>query len=350
MRFKYGWVLFIPLLIVASILAAQEKPSESRFNSNRRYVVLSTHRYSTLHKELKQAVAAGYRVTMGDAAYKILLLEKQPEGLPQGEFKVVENLKRDLNSLAREGFRLIPATVDNRGFRLAGVVERTPNSQARFEYRVFSPQRTSSLQKDVLEAAAQGYRPVAFSATGIHTVVVERPVGVPAQAKPEAATGDGQYLLLATSRSSTLQKELNAAVKKGYRVLLAAGGREYFLLLEKRPPNTPAPEYLLLAASRSGTIEREIKESAARGFRVLPRTLAALNRPSPFPGMAGSEITVVTEKTDAPELPAYLVIGTSRVDTFRKELADAEQNDFEPVRMILTDKEQVALLAKTSSK
>ena len=349
MKRSVSLILSIALLILVPILAAQEETPESKPDFNRRYLVLSTARHSTLEKELKEAVAAGYQPIMGDAAYKILLLEKKPESTPQREFIAVENLHRGLKDAAGEGFRVIPTTVGIHEYSLAGVVEKAPGSRIHYEYLVLQPARTSSLQKDILEAAAQGYRPVAFAAAAGHAVVMERPAGLTAQPKSESATSGPPYLLLATSRSSTLQNELNAAVDKGYHVLLGTGGREIFLLLEKREANSPVPEYLVVATARSGTLEEEINQAVQRGFRLLPRTMAAVQKKAPLLGTYGFETTVVMEKVNAvTNAPKYLVIGTKRVNTFRKELAEAEQQGYEVLGMMLSYEEQVTILAKAA--
>lgn len=365
MRHKFAWVLFIPLLIAAPILAAQEKPSEPGLDFSRRYVVLSTRRYSTLNKELKQAVAAGYAVIMGNTLRKILILEKQPEGAPQREFKVVENLSRDLKGLAEEGYRLIPATVAAKSGMLsiqnAGVVERTPDSQERFEYRMLNTRGTSTLEKDINEAAAQGYRAIALPSLDKstlrqknHIAIMERPAGATAQSPAGSATGAQPYLLLATNKSSTLQKELDEAAKKGYCATLGSGGLENMLLLQKCPEDTAAREYLLVATTKSGTFEKEINEAASRGYRPLPFTMAAVQKrliPLPGAGPYSFETTIVMEKVNAPTAaPTYLVIGTTLVDTFDKELAEAEHNHFEVMGMMLSYTEKVALLQKASSK
>lgn len=351
MKRNYAWIAFVCLLVLTPVLAAQEAPSESKLDFSGRYLILSTNRWSTLNQELKQALAAGYGVLMGDAPFKFLVLEKQPQGAPQREFKVVENLSRDLEGAAAEGFRLMPATVGMKVKNIAGVAGKTADSSTRFEYRVLNPIRTSSLQKDITEAAGQGYRPVAFAAAERHAVIMERPVGQAAEAQPETTTSAPVYLLLATNKSSTLKKELEAAVKDGYRVLFGAGGKENFLLLEKRPDGTPAPEYLLVATTKSGTLEEEINQAASRGFRVLPSTLAAVQKRASILGTYGFEVTLIMEKVvgTAPP-PTYLVIGTNRVGTFQKELAEAEQNNFELVRMTVGYREKVAILTKTASK
>ena len=64
-----------------------------------------------------------------------------------------------------------------------------------------------------------------------------------------------QFLLLATKKTSTMQKELNQAAAEGYRIIAGSrtSGTEMALLLESvaEPPNIY--EYQLLATTRTGT-------------------------------------------------------------------------------------------------
>ena len=100
-----------------------------------------------------------------------------------------------------------------------------------------------------------------------------------AQAKQSKLDLDEPYLLLATSSTSTLQKELAEAVAAGYRVATAWSGTEggeLLVLVEKQQP-PPQRELKLVAALRLETLEAELKAAGADGFRLLPRA----SRPAP---------------------------------------------------------------------
>src|SRR5262245_45485184 len=94
------------------------------------------------------------------------------------------------------------------------------------------------------------------------------------------------YLLLATGRTSTMQQELDQAAAQGYRVALGsrAAGGEIGILLEKGKVDQ-LYRYRLLATSRTSTMQKELSLAAAEGFRILPRTL-----------MGGGEIIVILER------------------------------------------------------
>jgi hypothetical protein len=111
--------------------------------------------------------------------------------------------------------------------------------------------------------------------------------GHPVEAKKAGLDFSQHYLLLATTRSSTMQKELRQAAAAGYRVLAGWSADEVkitphsysytrgqlVMLLEKvtAPPNSY--DYLLLATVRSSTLQKELREAAARGYRLVPHAV-----------------------------------------------------------------------------
>lgn len=91
-------------------------------------------------------------------------------------------------------------------------------------------------------------------------------------AVPVSAQDDGlAYLVLATQRTGTMQEELSEAAARGYVLVgmfggeTAVGGSETVAVLHHRPEG-PRMEYLLLATSRTGTLQNELNTAAARGF------------------------------------------------------------------------------------
>ena len=84
-----------------------------------------------------------------------------------------------------------------------------------------------------------------------------------------------RYLLLATSKTSTMQNELNQAAAAGYRVLVASrtGGGELGVLLEKLAEPPELYEYLLLATQRTKTMQKELDLLFA--FYYAPEDFAA---------------------------------------------------------------------------
>ena len=91
-----------------------------------------------------------------------------------------------------------------------------------------------------------------------------------------------RYLLLATSRTGTMQEELNEAGAAGYRFAAtqggetAFGGREAVVVMERDPAGR-IYRYILLATSRTQTMQDELNgvpgEFALVGFTVFSSRL-----------------------------------------------------------------------------
>lgn len=140
-----------------------------------------------------------------------------------------------------------------------------------------------------------------------------------------------RFLLLATSKTSTMQNELNEAAGAGYRIIGSSptAGSEMVVIMEKvaTPPQTY--EYLLLATTRTSTMQKELSEAAAKGFRLLPKTIIAKEQM-----FGGVEIVMLLEKAPASqERFKYLLLATSRTSTMQKEMAQATDEGYEVVGM-----------------
>lgn len=74
------------------------------------------------------------------------------------------------------------------------------------------------------------------------------------------AQQSGKFLLLATSRTSTMEKELNEAGARGYRFSSTQGGETVYggsevVVLMTLDPEGGRFRYLVLATSRTGTMQ-----------------------------------------------------------------------------------------------
>ena len=152
---------------------------------------------------------------------------------------------------------------------------------------------------------------------------------------------DQQYLLLATTKTSTMQKELDEAASKGFRVLVGSptSGAEVAIFLEKtvQPPDTY--QYKLLATTRTGTMQKELNEAAAEGYRLLPRTMIAKR------GLvAATEIVVLMERAPKEEKRyEYKLLATSRTSTLQKEVKEARAAGFVIAGMVSRDEHMVIM-------
>lgn len=161
------------------------------------------------------------------------------------------------------------------------------------EYRVLATSKTSTMEKEMREAAAAGFRyggtMGGSTAFGGNEVVVIMTKAGPAQRY--------EYRLLATSKTSTMQSELEDAAAAGYHYRgqsvfsSAFGGREVVVILERdREASTKERwEYRLLATSKTSTMQRELSAIGAQGFEFVGLTVAAT-------AMGGSELVTITRR------------------------------------------------------
>ena len=103
------------------------------------------------------------------------------------------------------------------------------------------------------------------------------------------------YRLLATSRTSALEREMRAAAADGYNVVgqtvfnSAFGGEEVAAILEKGPATADRYEYRLLATSKTSTMEKELQELADAGYEAMEMTVGKT-------ALGGSELVVIARR------------------------------------------------------
>jgi hypothetical protein len=143
----------------------------------------------------------------------------------------------------------------------------------RYDYRLLATNRTSTMEKEMNEAADAGY---AFSSVmGGETGMGGKEVVV-VMAKKSADTSKRRYKLLATNRTSTLQKELQQAGDEGFDFCgqtvfqSTFGGKEVSVILELNSGAAKRRvEFKLLATTRTSTMQKELNEAGAAGFQFL---------------------------------------------------------------------------------
>jgi len=145
------------------------------------------------------------------------------------------------------------------------------------EYRVLATTKTSTMEKELNEAADAGFK---FQAVmggetefgGSEVVVV--------MSRAASSKSHYRYRLLATSKTSTMQKELQQAAGEGFEYQgqtvfqSAFGGEEVVCILERDTnSNPPGSDYKLIATSKTSTLEKELREAGAAGYQVLGMTV-----------------------------------------------------------------------------
>jgi len=342
MRTLFCLGLFLCLLINA--IFAEEKREYSQ-----PYIVLATVRTNTIKKQLTEAAAQGYHVVAGDAANNILVLEKG-QASDLSDYLYFDNLFRGMKEAAAQGYRLLPKTLGTAKYSPIGAVMEKVSGNVHYEYKILDTIRTSSFQKDLSQAAAEGWQLVGLQSEDLHYGVLERPTG---EAPPTERRSD-RYLLLATKRPSTMQKELDDAAARGYRVAAATAAEEMIIVLERPGAITPTEgaryEYQVLSMARSGTLEKEINVGVARGFHVLPNTLSLFKKKGGLFSLPTSdELALIIEKDPkSAKAYEYRLLGTRRVGTLERELNETIRQGFKVAGMMLSHQEQLILMERQS--
>jgi hypothetical protein len=180
-------------------------------------------------------------------------------------------------------------------FAVCGLGPSLVVAQQTTDYRVLATSKTATMQKEMQSAAEAGFR---FAAVmGGETSFGGKEVVVLMQKSGSGATYD--YRLLATNKTSTMQKELQEASDAGFEYVgqtvfqSAFGGQEVGCILERHREAKPNPgryEYKLLATKRTSTLEKELQSVGDQGFTAIGMTVGET-------ALGGSELVVITRRT-----------------------------------------------------
>lgn len=182
---------FLPMLLLslAMFAAAQDnnKTDRVKIDDDQSYLVLSTKRIQTMEKELDEVAAKGFRVLYGAPTQQFdmaILLKRVPEAAQTPySYKILatsrnKTMEKELNEVAAQGYRLLPRTVIfKQGFftaELTMLMEREPKSTRTYEYKLVSAGKETKLHKKIDEAITQGFTPVTMILVGDHVVVMEK--------------------------------------------------------------------------------------------------------------------------------------------------------------------------------
>jgi hypothetical protein len=147
-------------------------------------------------------------------------------------------------------------------------------SNIEFEYKLLATNRTSTMEKEINEAASAGYHFVEVISGATFFGGAEALV-VMVRSKDGDHKQRYEYKLLATSKTSTMQKELQEAGDAGFEhrgqsVFKKTFGTEVMVILERDREATPKLwEYKLLATKKTSTMQKEIMEAAAAGYQFV---------------------------------------------------------------------------------
>ena len=157
--------------------------------------------------------------------------------------------------------------------------------------------------------------------------------------------------VLATAKTSTMEKEMNEAAEAGFRFAAVMGGDTAFggsevVVVMTRTPDQPRVQYRLLATGKTSTMEKELQQAGDAGFEYRGQTVFK----STF---GGKEVAVILErdKSAEPVRYRYHVLATNKTSTMEKELRESTAAGYEFVGMtvgktLIGGEEVVSILRK----
>jgi hypothetical protein len=252
---------------------------------------------------------------------------------PQGIFEAAYHEPRDNLVLSS------PAVV---------IMERDASSNSAFEHRV-SRASNSPLVDKIRQSSAEGYSLVGV-ATGSRSslVVMSRLSDAPAiGVSSEESAPPGKIVRLSLYASEAeMEAQLNEMGALGYQAATAlpdhsGAVQDADIRMAFEEGARDRYEYRVLATRRTSTMQRELNEAAADGFRLLPHGLAQRGGPE--------WVAILEKRPDEPRCE-YLVLSTSRQSTMTKEIAEAEGHGFSLIGRLKQDSELVAFLERPESR
>jgi hypothetical protein len=165
-------------------------------------------------------------------------------------------------------------------------------AQPSYDYRLLATSKTSTLEKEMNEAADAGFR---FSFVMGGETALGGSQGVAVFTKTGQA-GRYSYKLLATSKTSTMQKEMQEAADGGFeyrgQTIFSStfGGQEVVCIMERDKEVTgQSSDYKLLATTKTSTLEKELREAGAAGYELMGMTVAKT-------AIGGKELVAIMRK------------------------------------------------------
>jgi hypothetical protein len=183
-----------------------------------------------------------------------------------------------------------------------------------------------------------------------------KPIGENSQdGKVKMQPSEGvQYKLLATNKTSTMQKEMNEAAEAGFRFggvmggETSFGGSEAVVIMSRLPGRQDGSRfrYKLLATNKTSTMQKELQAAGDEGFEYKGQTVYG----STF---GGKEVVIILERDADAKVDSweYKLLATKKTGTMQKELSEAGAQGYEFVGVTVSEtafggKEVVSILRR----
>src|SRR5262245_2369606 len=267
-----------------------------------KYKVLATRRVSTIEKEFTQAAAEGWefrgllsRFDFGDmmmmafthvGGESFMVMEREVgETKRRFEYRLLsaqreKTIQQELDQAVAEGYLPLAIAVgqDTGGAMvllgpqfvfnvvLSRSIESPDADKGRYEYRFLRTAKVNTLDKEMNQAAKEGFR---YNLSTPPLAVLMR------REKENPAKGRYEYHLLATLKKATMEKEMNEQGALGYHYVATGAGLGIATFFEHatiEKADAARRAYLILKAARDATIQKQIGESLAAGWTLRDLT------------------------------------------------------------------------------
>jgi len=165
------------IAFLAAIVFAVPTTALSQSSSAYDYRVLATNKTSSMQKEMSDAADAGYRMekvmggsSMFGGSEVVVIMSKMKSDAPKPRYaykllatKKTETMQGELQEVGKEGFDYKDQTVFNSTFGGDEVVvildlDRDAKAKVRFEYKLLATNKTTTMQKELQEAGDAGFK------------------------------------------------------------------------------------------------------------------------------------------------------------------------------------------------
>ncbi|MEQ1897630.1 MAG: energy transducer TonB [Vicinamibacterales bacterium] len=230
----------------------------------REYEVVKTRRLATLVKDMNETGARGFRYIPDSAkAFSgqewVAVMEKQPDSTRFGYSAVQGDAEgKSLVAARQRGLALVANLGGQPILVFEEVLGSTPTPAAVRDYRIVSTTKSSTLEKEIADAAAEGFHTIA---AGAMNVIMEREPGSASRV---------EYKLVATTKVATSERELNDFGAQGFHLVAApmSNTNEGVFILERVPGTTAKFEHRI-AQLVPATINNIMRGAEGAGFQIV---------------------------------------------------------------------------------
>jgi hypothetical protein len=288
---------------------------------------------SKFQEELDRNAAEGYRLIAGVAGVEIAIFERAGDDKRRSYLFTpdVEKLLKERKLPA--GYRLVVPTFSGLRYRFSAVFEKVDGQGHAAEYGFITAGSSGGLRNRLEKGgnAASGVVAVALGEAGVAAVYEQTAQGPPGR-------------IIASGNTGTLQREIQSAADHGQCLVDNDGIKEALYLFAACAGG--GRSYEVIATTKTETFEKELNAAAARGFRLVPESLVGIEKRALMMAAYNNEAVGLVEKTAEATPVTYRVIGAVRLGTFRSEIEEAAAGGFRLVAFALGPKEALAVLAR----